>query len=415
MSLTKATYSMIDGAPVNVLDYGAVGNGVADDTAAIVAANTAAVAAGKTLFFPAGQYLMTSAQTFTGACNWVFEGGTGPLDSIPPPARIIKKSTVAGDLLTFTGQSIVLDGIAILGQVGNTGDGLVLLGNSPVVNRAYIAKMGNDGLRIGKSTVTSVNVNSFYITNPRCVANGRDGINIDDAGINANAGSIINPICTQNGRHGFYGNRAALGVTIIAPTFEDNTGYGAYLDTQWGFIGANVIIGGDIEANTAGNLYQAVAFQTEIVGLSVQGLVINTRAQNGTYTPVITGGTSAGVGTYTTRQGSYSVSGGSVDFFANIVWTSHTGTGQIYISLPLSIYTSAPVPDFIPVSVVTSGLTFSAGAQAYALVSRTGNRAQLYVSNAGALSALTLAAAPAGTLYISGSYPANVPNYNYLP
>ena len=38
MSLTKATYSMIEGAPVNVLDYGAVGNGVANDTAAIQAA-----------------------------------------------------------------------------------------------------------------------------------------------------------------------------------------------------------------------------------------------------------------------------------------------------------------------------------------------------------------------------------------
>ena len=35
MTLTLATYSMISGAPVNVLDYGAVGDGVADDTAAI--------------------------------------------------------------------------------------------------------------------------------------------------------------------------------------------------------------------------------------------------------------------------------------------------------------------------------------------------------------------------------------------
>ena len=415
MSLTKATYSMIEDAPINVQDYGAVGNGVADDTAAIVSANATAVAAGKTLFFPAGQYLMSSAQTFTGACNWVFEGGTGPLDLIPPPARIIKKSTVAGDLLTFTGQSIVLDGIAILGQTGNTGDGLVLLGNSPVVNRAYIANMGNDGLRVGKSTVTGVNINSFYITNPRCLANGRDGIHIDDAGTNANAGSFINPICTQNGRHGFYGNRAALGVTIIAPTFEANDGYGAYLDTEWGFIGANVIVGGDIEANLGGNLYQAVPFQTEIVGLSVQGLVINTRAQNGAYTPVLTGGSSAGVGAYTTQQGSYSMSGGSVDFYATVTWTSHTGTGQIYINLPFPVYVAAPVPDFFPVSVVTTGITFAAGAQAYALINRAGNRAQLYVSSAGALNPVTFAAAPSGTLHISGSYPANVPNYNYIP
>jgi hypothetical protein len=38
MSLTKVTYSMITGAPASVLDYGAVGNGSTDDTAAVQAA-----------------------------------------------------------------------------------------------------------------------------------------------------------------------------------------------------------------------------------------------------------------------------------------------------------------------------------------------------------------------------------------
>lgn len=37
MSLTKVTYSMVNGASANVLDFGAVGDGVADDTAAIQA------------------------------------------------------------------------------------------------------------------------------------------------------------------------------------------------------------------------------------------------------------------------------------------------------------------------------------------------------------------------------------------
>lgn len=53
MSLTKATYSMINGAQVNVLDYGADPTGLNDSTEAI----QAAVATGRDVFFPAGIYL----------------------------------------------------------------------------------------------------------------------------------------------------------------------------------------------------------------------------------------------------------------------------------------------------------------------------------------------------------------------
>lgn len=58
MALTKVTYSMIDGATVNVLDYGAVGDGIADDTAAIQAAIDAS--AGTTVVLPVGTYKITS-------------------------------------------------------------------------------------------------------------------------------------------------------------------------------------------------------------------------------------------------------------------------------------------------------------------------------------------------------------------
>lgn len=60
MSLTKATYSMIQGAFINVLDYGAVGNGVADDTAAIQTAINYAAPLGRTVFIPAGTYSITT-------------------------------------------------------------------------------------------------------------------------------------------------------------------------------------------------------------------------------------------------------------------------------------------------------------------------------------------------------------------
>lgn len=56
MSLTKVSYSMITGAPANVLDYGAVGDGTTNDTAAI----QAALDANACVTFPPGTYLVTS-------------------------------------------------------------------------------------------------------------------------------------------------------------------------------------------------------------------------------------------------------------------------------------------------------------------------------------------------------------------
>jgi len=61
MAITKASYAMITGASVNVLDYGATGNGVTDDTAAIQAAIDYASANSKTVYFPAGTYRIIPA------------------------------------------------------------------------------------------------------------------------------------------------------------------------------------------------------------------------------------------------------------------------------------------------------------------------------------------------------------------
>jgi len=70
MSLTKASYSMIQGAVVNVLDYGAVGDGTTDNSAAIRAASVAARTSqtdstgrtiSKAIYFPSGIYVINSA------------------------------------------------------------------------------------------------------------------------------------------------------------------------------------------------------------------------------------------------------------------------------------------------------------------------------------------------------------------
>ena len=60
MSLTKVSYSMVQGAFYNVLDYGADPTGVADSTTQIQAAVDAAVITGGTVFLPKGYYRVTS-------------------------------------------------------------------------------------------------------------------------------------------------------------------------------------------------------------------------------------------------------------------------------------------------------------------------------------------------------------------
>lgn len=71
MSLTKATYSMINGAPaINVKDYGAVGDGSTDDAAAIIAADAAANSLRYPVFFPPGSYRIKSTITRASQSAW---------------------------------------------------------------------------------------------------------------------------------------------------------------------------------------------------------------------------------------------------------------------------------------------------------------------------------------------------------
>ncbi len=92
MALTKVTYSMISGALVNVQDYGAVGNGSTDDTAAFIAA----AALGKPMWMPQGDYVISSPVTIT---SGLFAAGAGD-------ANTAGKTKIT---LTGTGQLIVGD------------------------------------------------------------------------------------------------------------------------------------------------------------------------------------------------------------------------------------------------------------------------------------------------------------------
>lgn len=83
MTLTKATYSMINGAPANVLDYGAVADGAftpggsasgTDNLAAFQAALSYCESSGVDLFVPAGEYYFSSGITIPSGVRMFGEG-----------------------------------------------------------------------------------------------------------------------------------------------------------------------------------------------------------------------------------------------------------------------------------------------------------------------------------------------------
>ena len=61
MALTRVHNRLIAGAPVNVKDFGAVGDGVTDDAPAVQLAVDAAVAGSGIVYFPAATYLLNAS------------------------------------------------------------------------------------------------------------------------------------------------------------------------------------------------------------------------------------------------------------------------------------------------------------------------------------------------------------------
>jgi hypothetical protein len=80
MSLTKASYSMITGAPVNVKDFGAKGDGATNDAGAFSAAIAAVATTGQAIYVPAGTYVIGSVLSTTGHLNMFGDGEKSVLD-----------------------------------------------------------------------------------------------------------------------------------------------------------------------------------------------------------------------------------------------------------------------------------------------------------------------------------------------
>ena len=108
-------------------DYGAVGNGIADDTAFVQAAiNAVATAGGGTLFIPPGNYSLSAALSFTSA-NVVSLLGVGPGVSIFTQTSTSSNGITYNPPGTMTSMSI--QNISVIGPGSGTGVGILIEAN----------------------------------------------------------------------------------------------------------------------------------------------------------------------------------------------------------------------------------------------------------------------------------------------
>lgn len=288
----------------SVKDFGAVGNGTADDTAAVLAA----LAASDYVIIPADCTLLISSTILVQARKKVvFLSAQGNTSSTLPRSRFIKKSTMTTPALQLESCAVVIGG-GLSCQGGNTGDGVQLIGNGAELIDFYADGAGGIGVRVGRDDTIYANVNSCRLRNVRSNNNGSHGIYAHDnsttsasaGSADANAGSMLDCSANGNGGDGIkLGN--AWWWTISNPLTQSNAGWGLNLSST--IVAPSVvaqcryanIFGGDFnEGNVAGSAniagYAASVFLADANQvLSVPGTACSVYGGNATIAGAFSG------------------------------------------------------------------------------------------------------------------------------
>ena len=123
--------------------------------------------------------------------------------------------------------------------------------------------------------------------------------------------------------------------------------------------------------------------------------------EEGTWTPVINGSSSAGSGTYSGQSGTYTKIGRTVTFNLSLVWTNHTGSGYIYIGgFP---FTNGSIVTYYVVQ--TEQISLSSGYQAFtARIAASSTQGYLLQSPASGGDRSVISMDTTGSVNASGTY-----------
>ena len=258
---------------VSVKDFGAVGDGVADDTAAINLAMSAAWSQGVALYFPGGTYITQGGHTLPLNVKATSILGDGPSLSI------LKCSNATSTVLTVTGMSqFYMFGIGFDKVTRNSlGKGLVI-NNTAYAEINQVTAYGFENGFYTEDVLTSIFIkplarfcsigmflsftsisrpNAITILNPSFSLNDRFGLRLNQPGtLNVIGGSIEgNGWNTASFHGGVYisnaGTEGGVGVTFDSVQIEQNEGE------------ADIYIASTLNAGTVYNILNCSIFPVD--------------------------------------------------------------------------------------------------------------------------------------------------------
>jgi hypothetical protein len=151
--------------------------------------------------------------------------------------------------------------------------------------------------------------------------------------------------------------------------------------------------------STTSTTFSAIFATTKAANYVLTGVSVSSPT-SGTFTPAIAGFGTAGVGTYTTQSGSYTRVGNCVYFSISLVWTAHTGTGNMFVSgLPFTADAASPVA----VSCLPSSIALTAGNYLTAAINAA-KSVDIYQIATGTTALSLVPIDTTGTLYLAGVY-----------